>query len=91
MRKNIDSGIGTHLELLSIEKIEVYSPTLALCWLHWAFHPKAGREFAGKDWKFTNIYGYRAANEDSEAGWEFVIRDQEVTAFSEATGKSFLG
>ncbi|TKA64491.1 hypothetical protein B0A55_10727 [Friedmanniomyces simplex] len=91
MRSNITSGMGTHLELLGIEKVEVYSSTLALCWLHWVFHPQAGSEFEGKDWKFTNIYGYRAASEDAEAGWEFVIRDQEINAFREATGKTFLG
>ncbi|KAK1815798.1 hypothetical protein LTR12_009782 [Friedmanniomyces endolithicus] len=90
MRSNITSGMGTHLELLSIEKVEVYSSTSALCWLHWVFHPKPGSEFAGKDWKFTNIYGYRAASEGAEAGWEFVVRDQEINAFKEATGGSFL-
>ncbi|KAK0361640.1 hypothetical protein LTR91_018987 [Friedmanniomyces endolithicus] len=90
MRSNIASGMGTHLELLSIEKVEVYSSTSALCWLYWVFHPKPGSEFAGKDWKFTNIYGYRAASEDVAAGWEFVVRDQEINAFKEATGGSFL-
>ncbi|KAK0260524.1 hypothetical protein LTR01_002488 [Friedmanniomyces endolithicus] len=90
MRSNITSGMGTHLELLSIDRIDVYSSTSALCWLHWVFHPKPGSEFAGKDWKFTNIYGYRAASEDAEAGWEFVVRDQEINAFKEATGGSFL-
>ncbi|KAK3111422.1 hypothetical protein LTR53_013357 [Teratosphaeriaceae sp. CCFEE 6253] len=91
MRSHIDSGMGTHLELLAIEKVEVYSPTLALCWLHRVFHPKPGSEFAGKDWKFTNIYGYRAADDNAEAGWEFVIRDEEINGFSKATGKTFLG
>ncbi|KAK3626955.1 hypothetical protein LTR56_019494 [Elasticomyces elasticus] len=83
MRSNI---MGTHLELIAIEKIEVYT----LCWLRWAFHPQAGSEFGGKSWEFTNIYGYRAATDDAEAGFEFVIRDNEINAFAEATGKSFL-
>ncbi|KAK5685192.1 hypothetical protein LTS10_003269 [Elasticomyces elasticus] len=90
MRSNITSGMGTHLELIAIEKIEVYSLGLALCWLHWAFHPQAGSEFGGKSWEFTNIYGYRASTDDAEAGFEFVIRDNEINAFAEATGKSFL-
>lgn len=90
MRKNIDYGIGTHLELLAISKMEVYSQTSALCWLDWAFHPRSGSEYEGRGWQFTNIYGYRAATtEGVEAGWEFVVRDEEVNAMVRATGKRF--
>ncbi|CAJ2503253.1 Uu.00g106470.m01.CDS01 [Anthostomella pinea] len=89
MRKNIESGVGTRLDLLAIHKTEVYSPTSALCWLEWEFVPKAGSEYGGKSWKFTNIYGYRAATKESAAGWEFVVRDDEVNAFVQATGKTF--
>ncbi|EMD00643.1 hypothetical protein BAUCODRAFT_20705 [Baudoinia panamericana UAMH 10762] len=89
MRKNIDSGVGTHLELLAIEKIDIYSSSLALAWLQWAFHPKAGSKWAGRDWTFTNIYAYRTASAEVAAGWEFVVRDHEVNSMIAATGMDF--
>ncbi|KAK4548670.1 hypothetical protein LTR36_009581 [Oleoguttula mirabilis] len=89
MRKAISYGIGVHLDLLEICKVEVYSQTSALCWLHWAFRPKPGSEYEGKDCTFTNIYGYRAATAGVEAGWEFVVRDEEVNAMFKSIGKSF--
>lgn len=89
MRNNITSGLGTKLLLEKIEKIEVYSETSALCWLHWSFHPQAGSEFEGRGWEFTNIYGYRAESDGKKEGWEFVVRDQEVNEIVRVTGKSF--
>jgi hypothetical protein len=89
MRNNIASGLGTKLVLERIEKIETYSETLALCWLHWSFHPQAGSEFEGKHWEFTNIYGYRASSNGLKDGWELVIRDQEVDEVKRVTGRSF--
>ena len=89
MRNNISSGLGTKLVLESIEKIETYSETSALCWLHWSFHPQAGSEFEGKGWEFTNIYGYRASSNGMEEGWELVIRDQEINEVKRVTGRSF--
>lgn len=89
MRKAISYGIGVHLDLLEIRKVEVYGQASALCWLHWAFRPKTGSEYEGKDWTFTNIYGYRAATDGAGAGWEFVVRDEEVNAMVAATGRSF--
>jgi hypothetical protein len=92
MRKNITYGIGTRLELRSISKIEVYSETLALCWLDWTFVPKAGSEFDGRNWQFTNIYGFRRVAglpDGMTGGFEFVVRDEEVNAMVRATGKSF--
>jgi len=90
MRKNISYGIGTCLILEDISKVEVYSPTSALCWISWTFRPAAGSDFEGRPWRFTNIYGYRAEPDNpSDAGWEFVLRDEEVNAMVAATGKTF--
>lgn len=90
MRNNIATSTGTNLELLAIGRIEIYSQTFALCWIKWCFHPAAGSPFAGNDWTFTNVYGYRAAADGKENGWELVIRDEEVNAMVRATGSSFL-
>ena len=89
MRKNISYGIGTNLELVSIGKVDVYSEASALCWLKWKFHPRPGSEYEGKGWTFTNIYGYRAADDGQAHGWELVVRDEEVNAMRKATGESF--
>ena len=89
MRNNIASGLGTKLVLESIEKIDVYSASSAVCWLHWSFHPQVGSEFEGKGWRFTNVYGYRAEAGGVKEGWEFVVRDQEVDEIVRVTGKSF--
>ena len=89
MRNNISTGLGTKLVLERIEKIEAYSDTSALCWLHWSFHPQQGSEFEGRDWYFTNIYGYRAATESKTEGWELVVRDQEVNEIMRVTGNTF--
>ena len=91
MRNNIRTGLGTKLILERIDKIETYSATSALCWLTWSFHPQAGSEFEGRGWTFTNVYGFRAAaeGEGCGAGWEFVVRDQEVERMKEVTGGSF--
>ena len=90
MEKNVSLGLGTHLSLLEITKVEVYSPSSALLWLKWVFKPMAGSEFEGKGWIFTNVYGYRAAEQGDQAGWEFVVRDEEVESMLKATGSSFL-
>lgn len=89
MRNNIATGLGTKLVLEKIEKIEAYSETSALCWLHWSFHPQAGSEFDGKAWQFTNVYGYRAESDGKKEGWELVVRDQEVNEIMRVTGRSF--
>ena len=89
MRKNISSGLGTKLTLDGIDKIEPYSGASALCWLTWTFHPHSGSEFHGKTWTFTNVYGYRAADERYPEGWEFVVRDQEVNEMMKAIGLTF--
>ncbi|KAI6839296.1 hypothetical protein KC365_g6049 [Hortaea werneckii] len=89
MRKNVTLKLGTHLKLLQTKKIESYSSTSALCWLEWQFVPQKGSEYEGKDWKFTNVYGYRAASEGLAAGWEFVLRDEEVESMFAATGMRF--
>ena len=85
MRKNIDSGIGTYMELLAISKMVVSHETLALCWLDFVFMPKLGSEQVDKTVKFTNIYGYRATRDGTKAGWELVIRDGEANAMREIT------
>lgn len=89
MRNNIKTGLGTKLLLDKIERIQAYSESSALCWLTWTFHPQAASEFEGKGWTFTNIYGYRAESAEMSAGWEFVVRDQEVNEIYRVTGKSF--
>ena len=89
MRNNIASGLGTKLVLDEIERIQPYSNGSALCWLRWTFHPQAGSEFEGKEWTFTNIYGYRAASAGCAGGWELIVRDQEVNEVIRVTGKSF--
>ena len=89
MRNNIVSGLGTKLVLETIDAIQVYSDTSAFCWLTWTFHPQAGGEFEGRGWTFTNVYGYRAESVEGGAGWEFVVRDQEVDAIRRVTGKTF--
>lgn len=89
MRSNISTGLGTKLVLQEIVKIEPYSSTSAMCWLNWTFEPQAGSEFEGRGWRFTNIYGYRAVSGGEEAGWEFVVRDQEVDECVRVTGRSF--
>ncbi|KAI7371365.1 hypothetical protein KC354_g600 [Hortaea werneckii] len=89
MRKNVTLKLGTHLKLLHIQKIESYSSTSALCWLEWQFVLQKGSEHEGKGWKFTNVYGYRAASEGLAAGWEFVLRDEEVESMFAATGMRF--
>lgn len=91
MRKNVSLGLGTHLRLLSVPSIQVYSPTSVLCWLEWEFVPRSGSEYEGRGWRFRNLYGYRAASEGAEAGWEFVLRDEEVESMVRATGLSFEG
>jgi hypothetical protein len=97
MLSNATSKLGTCLILDEVKKIEVYSPTSALCWLSWTFQPAKESEFVGRTWSFTNIYGYRAASPIKPgdaavepAGWEFVVRDEEVNAIVKATGRSFL-
>lgn len=87
MRNNIHTGLGTKLILDKIEKIDQYSDSSALCWLQWTFHPQAGSEY--ETWSFTNIYGYRGGTEEAAAGWELVVRDQEVEAIRRVTGKTF--
>ncbi|KAI7368636.1 hypothetical protein KC354_g2536 [Hortaea werneckii] len=89
MRKNVNLKLGTHLKLLHIKKIESYSSTSALCWLEWQFVPLEGSGYNGRGWKFTNVYGYRAAGEGIAAGWEFVLRDEEVESMFAATGMRF--
>lgn len=91
MRNNIFTGLGTKLILETIEKIVPYSETSALCWLRWSFHPQEGSEFEGRGWTFTNIYAFRAASADLRAGWEFVVRDQEVNEIRRVTGRTFEG
>jgi hypothetical protein len=88
MRKNIDSGLGTCLILQNIETA-VYSASAATCHLKWTFRPKVGSAFEGKSWTFVNIYGYRAATADAPAGWEYVVRDNEVNEMRKVTGKAF--
>jgi hypothetical protein len=89
MRKNITTGLGTKLILQEIEKIEPYSDTSAFCWIRWTFQPQKGGQFEGRDWTFTNVYGYRAASGGNEAGWELVVRDHEVNECMRVTGRSF--
>ncbi|TKA30994.1 hypothetical protein B0A50_01962 [Salinomyces thailandicus] len=89
MRKNVDLGLGTYLKLLQVRKIETYGETSALCWLDWEFVPQKGSEYEGRGWKFTDVYGYRAASEGLDGGWEFVLRDEQITAMVKATGQSF--
>lgn len=89
MRNNIDSGLGTCLILDSIDSITTYSQSSAVCWLRWTFHPQASSEYAGRTWSFVNIYGYRAASKGSEAGWEYVVRDNEVSEMRKVVGKAF--
>ena len=89
MRNNIQTGLGTKLVLDKVERIQSYSEASAMCWLTWSFHPQAGSEFEGRGWTFTNIYGYRAGSAGVSAGWEFVVRDQEVDAIYKVTGKTF--
>lgn len=89
MRNNIASGLGTKLVLDAIEKIQPYSAGSAFCWLRWTFHPQVGSEFEGKTWSFTNVYGYRVASAGCAAGWELVVRDQEVDGVVRVTGKTF--
>lgn len=69
----------------------VYSETSVLCWITFTFHPQAGHKLEGKTWTFTNVYGYRAAQPQLEqkAGWEFVLRDNEVNEMLKVAGWSF--
>ncbi len=89
MRNNISTGLGTKLILQEIEKTETYSASSALLWIRWTFQPQAGSRYERQDWTFTNIYGYRAASAGEAAGWEFVVRDQEVNEVVRVTGGSF--
>ena len=89
MRNNIKSGLGTKLVLEDFEKIQPYSAGSAMCWLRWTFHPQAGSDYEGEGWTFTNVYGYRTASAGCAAGWELVVRDQEVNEVMRVTGKSF--
>ncbi|KAK5173859.1 uncharacterized protein LTR77_002540 [Saxophila tyrrhenica] len=94
MRNNISTGLGTKLLLRSIDKIEPYSETSAICWLKWTFEPMEGSEFEGKGWTFVNVYGFRKEKEDEGEGkggrgWEWVVRDQEVDEVRRVTGGTF--
>ncbi|RMY04661.1 hypothetical protein D0868_06830 [Hortaea werneckii] len=89
MRTNVTLNLGTHLTLLHVKKIESYSLNSALCWKEWQFVPQKGSEYEGKGWKLTNIYGYRVASEGLAAGWEFVLRDEEVESMFVATEMRF--
>lgn len=90
MRKNIASHLGCHMTLEGVTSV-VYSETSVLCWITFTFHPQAGHELEGKTWTFTNVYGYRAAQPQLEqkAGWEFVLRDNEVNEMLKVAGWSF--
>lgn len=89
IRLAITSGFGVHLALHA-DAIDVtpYSATSALCRLTFTFKPPIDSEYAGKDWTFTNLYGYRAASAGEDAGWEYIVRDQEATEMLRVTGKT---
>lgn len=88
MRKNIESGLGTCLLIQAIET-SAYSESAVTCRLTWTFMPNAGSEFEGRPWTFVNIYGYRAADDNGPAGWEYVLRDNEVLEMKKVVGKAF--
>lgn len=89
LRNNIKSGLGTHLELNAIESISIISDTAAQCSLRWTFIPGPTSEFAGSTWTFVNVYGYRAADDKNAAGWEYVVRDNEVGEMRKIVGMTF--
>jgi len=82
----LKSGLGLDMSIGDIE-VTAYSDTSAICRLTFTYHPAPNSELAGKDWTFTNVYGYRAESTGVAAGWEFVLRDHEVNAMQKATGK----
>ncbi|KAM0720413.1 hypothetical protein Q7P37_004549 [Cladosporium fusiforme] len=90
MRKNIASKLGCHMTLEDV-KSTVYSETSVLCWITFTFHPQPEHELEGRTWTFTNVYGYRAAQPQlgQQAGWEFVLRDQEVNEMVKVAGWAF--
>lgn len=90
MRKNISTSLGCHMTLEGVSSAPC-SETSALCWITFTFHPQPGHELAGREWTFTNVYGYRRgyAAVGREAGWEFVLRDQEVEEMVKVAGWSF--
>lgn len=92
MRKNIASRLGCHMKFEGV-KVTVYSETSALCFITFTFHPQPGHELEGRTWTFTNVYGYRAAQPqvDQRAGWEFVLRDEEVNEMVKVAGWAFNG
>lgn len=83
IRKGDERGIGHDLRLVSC-RVETASEQSALCWIGWALKPTA----SGLDpVEFTNVYGYRHANEKARLGWEFVIRDQEMMMYKKLDEK----
>jgi len=88
MRSEMCTRIGNRM-VLQDARIEPYSTTSALCWLTFDFCPLPGSELGGKGWTFTNVYQYRAATAGVDAGWESILRDQEINKFQKATGQSF--
>ena len=87
-QKAIIDGLGTHL-VLDDFSISIYSSSSCLCNLTWTFHPPKDSKVTSQGWTFTNIYGYRSATGEVAAGFEFVLRDNEVSEMRKATGKAF--
>jgi len=69
------SGLGINIYEVK-NRIEVISPTSALCWITWGIKPKDGTQ----PWTWENVYGYRKVitPEGEEEHWEFVVADHEL-------------
>lgn len=88
IQKTIDNNVGINMFLKDV-RVESYNEKVALCWLTFDVHALAGSKHENKTWRFTNVYGYRMADAAAAAGWEFVLRDQEVDEMRKATGERF--
>ena len=87
MKGAFEHGIlaGAELTMRGIS-VELCSPGSAICRITFDFKPAQDGQWFGKDFEFTNWYGYRAESNGVKAGWEFIMRDQEATQMGKAMG-----